>query len=182
MEISTILLSFALPKWVFNCDAIGIIHIPLAMWSDKEHTRTSRSLDDDRVADLQIGDSEVRSAIYYHLVARWRAFQMEMDPSSSPLFGQILLRQFVSAHLLLLLENDLLSSYAHRLLLWPKGCDISCSKYQRSIGRSMSAISHRFQRPCGILRHIKSTNIAIKDLWASFTALSTETWSLWSSW
>ena len=76
------------------------------MWSDEEPTRTSRSLGDNRVADLQIGDSEVRSAIIYHLVAWWRASQRGVDPSArNPLFGQILLRQFVSAHLLLLLET-----------------------------------------------------------------------------
>ncbi len=81
------------------------------MWYDGKPTRTSRSLGDNRVADLQIGDSEVRSAVLYYLVAWWRAFQRGVDPSANnPLFGQMLLRQFVSAHLLLSLGIDLLRS------------------------------------------------------------------------
>lgn len=87
------------------------------MWSDRVPTRASLSLDDDRAADLQIGDSEVRWAIYYHLVARWRAFQWKLKPSTmSALLGQVLLRQFVSARLLLL-GNELLSLSVHRLPL-----------------------------------------------------------------
>ena len=114
LEVPTVLLSFAIPQWILNYHAIGGIHIPLAMWSDREPARESLSLSDNRFADLRIGDSEVRLAIYYHLVARWRAFQRGVDPpTTNPLFGQILLRQFVSAHLLLLLGNDLLSSYIY---------------------------------------------------------------------
>jgi len=76
------------------------------MWSDREPTRSSPSAQDDRAADLQIGDSEVRSAINYHIVAWWRASQRQIDPSTTnPLFGQILLRQFVSARLVLSLGN-----------------------------------------------------------------------------
>ena len=81
------------------------------MWSDGESTPTSLPLVENRAADLQIGVPEVRLAIYYHLVAWWRIFQGGVNPSTmNTLFGQILLRQFVSAHLLLLLGNDLLSS------------------------------------------------------------------------
>ena len=98
LELPTVTLSFDLPQWVLNCPASGYIHIPLAMWSDREPTRIS---EDDRAADLQIGISEVKSAIYYHLVARRRALEKGVDTSTlTPLFGQILLRQFVSMRLL----------------------------------------------------------------------------------
>ena len=98
LELSTIALEFELPQWVMNRPASGYIHIPLAMWSDREPTRIS---EDNRAADLQIGISEVKSAIYYHLVARRRALQKSIDKKTlTPLFGQILLRQFVSARLL----------------------------------------------------------------------------------
>jgi hypothetical protein len=94
----TILLSFDLPRWVLNRDASGAIHVPLAMWSNREPTRAFLSLDDDRPAELQVGDSEVRAAIYYHLIARWRAVQRRTGPSTiNSLFGQTLLRYFVSA-------------------------------------------------------------------------------------
>ena len=111
LEIPTVLLHFALPQWIFNRQTSGSIHIPLVMWSDGEPTHTPLSPDDNRVADLQIGVPEVRLAIYYYLVAWRQAFQRGVNPSTTnPLFGQILLRQFVSAHLLLLLGNDQLSS------------------------------------------------------------------------
>ena len=103
LELRTITLCFNPPQRVLNCPALGFIHIPLAMWSDKEPTRTSLVPEDDRAPDLQIGDSEVKSAIYYHLVARSRALQKGVNTSAlNPLFGQVLLRQFVSARLLLI--------------------------------------------------------------------------------
>jgi hypothetical protein len=120
ITIPTIQLKFDLPRSIFNIhdDPFGCIHIPLAMCSDGDPTSISLFPGDPRDTDLQIGDPEVRSAIYYHLITRSRACEKKIVPSTtSPLFGQVLLRHFVSARLLFSMRNELLSSYACRLPL-----------------------------------------------------------------
>lgn len=72
------------------------------MWYNGVTQRRGQEfLDDPREPGFQIGAREVRAAIHSHLFARWRVLRERMfPPPRDSLFGQVLVRQYVSARLI----------------------------------------------------------------------------------
>jgi len=110
----TILLVFTTPATVFQLPVICGIHIPIFMWYNGVTQRQGPEfLSDPREPGFQIGAREVREAIRSHLLARWCDLHQPMPrPPRSSLFGQVLVREYVSVRLILPMRRAILSRLA----------------------------------------------------------------------
>ena len=99
----TILVSFTAPATLFQVPGRCGVHIPLFMWHSGIAQKNSPEFPfDHREPGFQIGALEVRHAILSHLLARWRVLHERMpQPHRDSLFGQVLVRHYVSARLTL---------------------------------------------------------------------------------
>jgi len=99
----TVLLAFIAPATLFQTPVPCGVHIPLCMWHNGVTQRRGPEFaPDHREPGFRIGARQVREAIHSHLLARWRVLheRMPRQPRNS-LFGQVFVRQYVSARLML---------------------------------------------------------------------------------
>ena len=107
----TILVSFTAPATFFRVPVPCGIHIPIFMWHNGvTQMRGPEFLGDNREPGFQIGVWEVRQAILSHLLARWRVLHERIpQPPRTSLFGQVLVRMYVSARFIVPTRGTILN-------------------------------------------------------------------------